>query len=203
MRGCGSRGKPERQVWHSSAAAAGARQNFSKVERFDVGQLVDLLAATEAVGDHDRRLARRIERREAGRRWRWSSRLRIYRLQSQRGRPCRSNRPGSARPRRRPGAGARFRCPGRQRPPCDGSGRGGECARRRDGQGRSLSESGALAARKSARSQTCSLRRLARGSLGKSSRSSSLKTLAQLGSRKIKGRPASICGAMRSRTLAR
>ena len=59
------------------------------------------------------------------------------------------------------------------------------------------------AARKSASSQTCSLRRWARGSLGKSSSSSSLKTLAQLGSRKMNGRPASICGAMRRRTCAR
>ena len=62
-------------------------------------------------------------------------------------------------------------------------------------------KSGRLAASQSARSQTCWLRRCARGSLGKSSSSSSLKTLAQLGSRKMKGRPASICGAMRSRTL--
>ena len=58
-----------------------------------------------------------------------------------------------------------------------------------------------MAASQSARSQTCRLRCCARGSLGKSSSSSSLKTLAQLGSRKMNGRPASICGAMRSRTL--
>ncbi len=37
--------------------------------------------------------------------------------------------------------------------------------------------------------------RLARASLGNSSSSSSLKTLAQLGSRKMNGRPASICGS--------
>ena len=37
----------------SSAAAAGARQDFSEVEGLDVGELIDLLAATEAVGDDD------------------------------------------------------------------------------------------------------------------------------------------------------
>jgi hypothetical protein len=36
-----------------SAAAAGARQNFNEVEGLDVGELADLLAATEAVGDHN------------------------------------------------------------------------------------------------------------------------------------------------------
>src|SRR5580692_1709313 len=37
----------------SPAVAASARQNLGKVERFGVGQLLDLLAATKAVGDHD------------------------------------------------------------------------------------------------------------------------------------------------------
>src|SRR5271169_1844179 len=38
----------------SLAAAAGVRQNLGKVKRFGVGQLLDLLAATEAVSNHNR-----------------------------------------------------------------------------------------------------------------------------------------------------
>src|SRR5208337_469895 len=38
----------------SPAAAAGVRQNLCKVERFDVRQLVKLLAATESIGNHNR-----------------------------------------------------------------------------------------------------------------------------------------------------
>jgi hypothetical protein len=38
-------------IGSSTAAAAGVGQNFSEVYGFTVGELVDLLAATEAVGN--------------------------------------------------------------------------------------------------------------------------------------------------------
>jgi hypothetical protein len=42
------------------------RQNLGKVERFDVSQLVELLAATEAVGNHNRGWPRGLNSREKG-----------------------------------------------------------------------------------------------------------------------------------------
>ena len=44
---------PQPEVGSLFAAATGACQNFSEVEGPDVGELIDLLAATEAIGDDD------------------------------------------------------------------------------------------------------------------------------------------------------
>jgi hypothetical protein len=44
----------EDEVTQSSAATAGVRQHLGKVERLDVSQLFELLAATEAVGNDNR-----------------------------------------------------------------------------------------------------------------------------------------------------
>ena len=142
-----------------------------------------------------------LEWRAAGRRWRWLSRLRICRLKSKRTGHAAAS--GLDRLDRRTGAAKQSNFAGW--PAEDGlvvamaveedvsrlARRAGDPIRGLDGE--PVGEEPDLLAQKL----------WARMSFGNSSSSSSLKTLAQLGSRKMKGRPASICGAMRSRTLAR
>ena len=93
-----------------------------------------------------------------------------------------------------------FTCRLRQRPPCDDNGRGPGCAPDRVP---AAAQSGALAASQSASSQTCSRKRRARGSLGKSSQQLVLEDAGTAWFEKDERQAGIDLRAMRSSTRAR
>ena len=164
-------------------------------------ELRNLLAATEAVGDDQRHGAGGLNRRQQPVAAQSPSTPRTCPPRSQMARPCRSSRPGSARPSLRPGGeDAISLC----RPAENGlmvavAVEQNLCAL--ETVARAIGCFGHQASPQAAISARLSALRARR--LEKVRSNSSLKTLAQLGSRKMKGSPASIWGAMRSRTFER